>query len=200
MSADNLIERQRTNRLTLIGLLIIFASPMVIAYVGWLQGWFSNVGTTNHGELLRPMISLQQSGLQLKNENLTADAIKDKWWLIYVADDKSCDLTCQANAYLINQIRTSQGKEMARIDRMVVTKFNPFTAKAEAFIRQHFNIKIFPTLKERSPLKSNNIYLMDPLGNIFMRYESVEDEKEAVLKGKGIVKDLKKLLKYSQIG
>ncbi len=200
MSIDDLKKRQKNNRLTLIGLLVVFASPMVIAYLAWWQGWFNNMGTTNHGELIKPLITLSQTGLQLQQRNIEPDNIKDHWWIIYVTDDEKCALRCQANAYLINQARTAQAKEMERVDRMLVSKNGKLTLSAEKFVKEHFLINNFATLADISPLKANTIYLMDPLGNIFMSYESVKDEKEAVIKGKGLVKDLKRLLKYSQIG
>ncbi len=200
MNTDELKKRQKANRLTLIGLLVVFASPMIIAYLAWWQGWFNNIGTTNHGELIKPLISLSQSGLQLAQHPIDSDDIKNHWWIIYVTDDENCTLRCQANAYLINQARTAQAKEMTRVDKMLVSENGKLVPSAEKFVKEHFLIKLFPTLTDSSPLKANTIYLMDPLGNIFMRYESVSDEKEAVIKGKGLVKDLKRLLKYSQIG
>lgn len=200
MSTEDLKKRQKTNRLTLIGLLVVFALPMVIAYLAWWQGWFNHMDTTNHGELIKPLITLSEAGLQQKQSIVEAENIKDHWWIIYVTDDEKCALRCQANAYLINQARTAQAKEMERVDRMLVSKSGGLSSSAEKFVKEHFLINFFATLSDNSPLKANTIYLMDPMGNIFMSYEAVKDEKEAVIKGKGLVKDLKRLLKYSQIG
>ena len=50
-----------------------------------------------------------------------------------------------------------------------------------------------------NPMAANYIYLMDPLGNIFMRYELASSKSEAPLKSKDLRTDLNRLLKYLDV-
>jgi hypothetical protein len=54
-------------------------------------------------------------------------------------------------------------------------------------------IKVLPGYEDADPLISGRIYLVDPLGNLMMSYGSRSEAK-------GILSDLKKLLKLSHIG
>jgi cytochrome oxidase Cu insertion factor (SCO1/SenC/PrrC family) len=53
--------------------------------------------------------------------------------------------------------------------------------------------KISDALGEKAQLRNNVIYIMDPIGNVMMRF--TQDQSKKDLKA-----DLKKLLKVSQIG
>lgn len=191
---------KKNNRWTIVGLFVVFTAPLVIAYGGWYLGWFDNVGTSNHGELIQPVITLEESGILLEKKSIEEENLNRHWWIIFVSDDKHCGLKCQANSYLVNQARTAQAKELVRIEKLIISKNEIFTTRAQTFINEHFGSNVFATLSLTSPLEAGKIYLMDPLGNIFMYYPGVKDELEAVKAGKGIIKDLKKLLKISQIG
>ena len=54
--------------------------------------------------------------------------------------------------------------------------------------------------QEPSAVEAGRIYIMDPLGFIMLSYPAIADETESILKGKDLVKDLKRLLKVSKIG
>lgn len=191
---------KKNNKWPIIGLFTIFAAPLFIAYGGWYLGWFDNVGSSNHGDLIQPVVTLDKSGLLLQQKTMEEKDLNHHWWIIYVSDDKNCALRCQANVYLINQSRTAQAKELVRIEKLIVSKNQPFTSRAQTFINQHFGSNVFATLSANSSLEAGKIYLMDPLGNIFMSYPEVADEQQAVKAGRGIILDIKKLLKISQIG
>ena len=188
------------NQWTIIGLFLVFAAPMVIAYSGWSFGWFDSVGSSNNGELLQPVITLQQSSLEIENNPLTLEHLNAHWWLVYVTEDSNCGLKCQANVYLINQSRTAQAKEMGRVEKFVVVLKNEMSGDSRTYLNNHFGQNTFLTSSEQSKIIPGNIYLMDPHGNIMLRYDAVIDEKQAISSGGMIIKDLKKLLKISQIG
>ncbi len=193
-------EPKTRSRKTIVGLFIVFTAPMVLAYSGWIFGWFDNITKSNYGELIQPVITLEQSNLVYKQSPLAVEDLNEHWWLIYVTEDSHCELACQANTYLINQSRSAQAKEMVRVEKFVVIKNNKFTEDAEKYLNDHFGKNIFLQSSDDSALLPGNIYIMDPHGNIMLRYDAVTDEKQAIKAGKGIIKDLKKLLKISQIG
>jgi hypothetical protein len=193
-------SKTNKSRWTIIGLFIVFAGPMVIAYSGWSFGWFDTVGSSNNGELIQPVITLQQSNLEIENNPLTVENLNEHWWLVYVTEDATCGLECQANVYLMNQTRTAQAKEMGRVEKFVVVLKKEMVETSKNYLNNHFGVNIFLTSSEQSKIVPGNIYLMDPHGNIMLRYDAVTDEKQAINKGGMIIQDLKKLLKISQIG
>ena len=194
-------QKNRTkNRWTIMGLFIVFAAPMVIAYSGWSFGWFDNVGSSNNGELLQPVITLQQSSLEIENNPLTLEHLNEHWWLVYVTEDASCGPKCQINVYMLNKSRTAQAKEMSRVEKFVVVLRKEMTEESRSYLNSHFSKNTFLTSSDQSKVTPGNIYLMDPHGNIMLRYDAVMDEKQAISTGGMIIKDLKKLLKISQIG
>ncbi len=200
MKTSKQTEPNNRSRRTIVGLFLVFTAPMLLAYSGWIFGWFDNISRSNYGELLQPVITLDKSKLIYQNQPLNIENLNEHWWLIYVTEDKNCELACQANTYLINQSRTAQAKEMKRIEKFVVIRKGDFTEASKKYLNDHFGRSTFLRSENDSALKSNNIYIMDPHGNIMLRYDAVKDEKEAIKAGKGIIKDLKKLLKISQIG
>jgi len=191
---------QKKYKRTLITLAALFMLPIIIAYVGWWQGWFNQLSKTNHGKLLNPVITFEQAKFMDSKGLVPLKSFKNLWWIIYISADKDCQLSCQANAYLINQVRTAQAKETDRVDRLMVHVGNGFSEASKSYVREHFEVHFFTKLSQQSLLSKNKIYLMDPHGNIMLEYDAVKDEKEAVKKGGDLVKDLKKLLKISQIG
>jgi hypothetical protein len=110
----------------------------------------------------------------------------------------SCDAACVRQLYLMRQIRIAQGKEQSRIERLWVLTDGDEVAPAllldypglhmwrpadPAFVGQ------FPAAGDRAA----HIYLVDPLGNLMLRFPADPDPKR-------MMKDLKLLLKASQIG
>ena len=52
----------------------------------------------------------------------------------------------------------------------------------------------------RDRLKSNEIYVSDPLGNVILKYPTPKTDEEVLSVGKAMLSDLRKLLKYSRVG
>lgn len=200
MNPESETEKRKSDKLTLLALSALFMIPIIIAYLGWWMGWFNDVGKTNHGRLLTPVITYEQAGLTKDGTLVPLKKLNQKWWIIYVSNEEQCHLSCQANAYLINQVKTAQAKETSRVDRMLIKDGRGFSSQAMSYVKEHFEVSTFFQKSDNSLLKANKIYLMDPHGNIMLEYDAVKDEKEAVKKGGGLIKDLKKLLKISQIG
>ncbi len=188
------------NRSTMVALLLVFALPIIIAYSGWWLGWFKDLSTVNKGELLKPVILLEDTGLQYQGRDLLEKDLNHHWWLLYVAEDKNCQHKCQVNAYLINQTRVALAKEMDRVEKLMVNYGEGFSEESKLYVAKHFSNPRFNWIKRSERLKPGYVYLMDPLGNIMLRYEAVNTDREASFRGKEILFDLKKLLKFSRLG
>jgi cytochrome oxidase Cu insertion factor (SCO1/SenC/PrrC family) len=125
------------------------------------------------------------------------DAFKGKWVFVMV-DSGSCNEFCRRKLYDMRQVRLTQGKDMYRIERAwLVDDHEP---PADAIIAQYAGTHVLAV--QGSPLLSqlpaggsirDHIYIVDPLGNLMMRYPRDADP------GK-MKKDIIRLLKASRIG
>ena len=137
------------------------------------RGWWQKQGSTEHGQLLVPSLSI--TDLELRDQQgqpLNTTAFEKRWWLMYVAP-QNCDATCKHTQFLMQQIKIGLGPDQNRLHLWQ----GQGTATAEG-----------------------HLYIMDPMGQIMLRYPTYADPKESILKGRGVLKDLQKLFKVSHIG
>jgi hypothetical protein len=110
----------------------------------------------------------------------------------------SCDAQCARQLYLMRQIRIAQGKAQSRIERVwVVTDGGSPDA---ALLADYPDMQLWRANDARfvqqfpaDGARDAHIYLVDPLGNLMLRFPAQPEPKR-------IMKDLKLLLKASQIG
>lgn len=151
--------------------------------LGWLAyhyRWVSGA-TGNYGELLTP-----------RPIDGPAAPLKGKWVLV-TADAAACSAACERKLYIVRQVRKAQGKDAERIERLwlVTDGGRPRAELVAALEGAHIAtpdaalLKAFPNLAD--------IYLVDPLGNLMMRYPADPDPAR-------MIKDFERLLKISRIG
>lgn len=186
---------QPTPRAKLLFLIGIFVVPVLLAYLAYFG--LRPTAHSNYGDLL-PVTPLQHTG-GVSGEGGAFDltSLRGKWLMVHVGPSR-CDAACQQQLYLMRQIRIAQGKEQSRIERLwVVTDGG---ALSPALLQEHPGLHVwrpdsvafvaqFPATVPRSA----HIYLVDPLGNLMMRFPVQPAPKE-------VMKDLRLLLKASQIG
>lgn len=199
-------QKKRTNK-EFIWLMVIFILPVIAAVILFNVNGLRPTGTTNNGELITPARPLKNITLQqLDGGDFTNDQFQGKWTLVYISSS-DCDDVCKQSIYKMRQLRWAQGDNMKRIQRLLlladsehVETLEPVLKKYTGMLTVTGDIKVVAEvisqfeLKNKAPaLGANRLYLVDPLGNLMMSY-SVDAEPE------GIIKDMKKLLKISQIG
>jgi hypothetical protein len=129
---------------------------------------------------------------------------KGKWIMLKVGPS-DCQQECQDQLFAMRQLRTMQGKEMERIERVwLITDEQPLETM---LLRVNDGTRML-----RAPAvlasgcrwragdrASDHVYLIDPLGNLMMRFPkgAVSSDIEKV---KRVHKDIAKLLKASAIG
>lgn len=195
------------NRLVVPALILIFTAPMLVS---WLLINHTDYGispdTGHHGDLILPPRPIENLSLTVIADSEEAHNLHGKWTIAYLSND-GCNEACSEVLLKMRQIRLATGKYSLRIQRLVVfnelseVRFSP--NQKEAFKGQ----LIFSPDEEQLPLinqlfqiqpntnpdLTNYLFVIDPLGNLMMRYE-VKTEPA------GIIKDLKRLLRYSRIG
>lgn len=159
--------------------------------------WWRPAQHMNHGELLEtrplPATVLQEvSGRQFPFESLRGK------WLLLTVQPASCDARCRLKLYYMRQVRTAQNENMMRIERLwlVTGEGNP----AAELLAEHPGLRVArltdPGWLSALPVQreaAEHIYLIDPLGNLVLRYNAESNPQ-------GMLKDLLRLLKVSRIG
>ena len=202
MPAINLAEVRSANtpsgRWKMILVLLVCASPVVASY--FMYYVVKPEGRRNFGELIspqRPLPPLATQTLDGKAGELTA--LKNQWLLLSVAGG-ACDMRCEQNLYFQRQLRESLGREKDRLDRVWLVDDNiPVRPALLPALAAATVLRVQPAAVaqwlEPAPGKrlEDDLYLVDPLGNLMMRFPADMDD-EAGAKAK---RDLDRLLRAS---
>lgn len=137
-------------------------------------------GTTNQGEFVVPGLMVDQ--LQLRDSEGRQFATDGQWWVWVVGD--VCEQACLAAAEGVALVRLRLHKDAPRV-RQAVLVARP--------LEQRLPVMELPTYHGALGVLTPGVYIVDPLGNVVLRYSH-----EQV--GKPLLDDLKHLLKVSQIG
>jgi hypothetical protein len=201
--------QQKRGRWKLLLVLAVCASPMIFSYITYYGIMPS--GRTNFGTLIdpraHPIPALGATTLDAKPASL--DAWKGKWIMLKVGP-AACDKNCMDQMFAIQQLRSMQGKEMERIERVwLVTDTAPLET---ILIRQLEDVHILRAPAdvvakwlpvEQGASAADAIFLIDPLGHLMMRFPpppAGAAEADKIKHYAKIKKDIAKVLKASAIG
>lgn len=196
-------DQVRRGRRTALLLFAIGFGPMVFATIMFYTGWLNPAGHTNNGTLIQPVVPVQTLNLETSAGQPLADRFgpdlaEPQWLLLVAAGD--CGSECEELLYLARQVNIALGKNANRVDRAAVLGSVP--AELESRWQTDYGLMERLTPAPGStpawpqgidPQTQPRILLVDPFGNLMMHYG-------AGITGKELLKDLKHLLKISQIG
>ena len=178
--------RTRKSNIKFYLLVSIFVVPMIIGWVLFHYHSYFVFKTTNHGTLLTPPVSIE-------NIVLNSGAEK-KWQIVFLAKD--CEETETENMmHTLHQIQKALGKNSDRSSLILGTQklcnadYSSYFHKLS--VEQYGALKSL--LQTKNLQTSDSIYLVDPIGNVFMYYSVASDPMF-------ILKDLNHVLEVSQIG
>jgi hypothetical protein len=194
--------RPRSRRM-LILLAALFLVPLAVSfYLYYASGWRPG-GQVNHGELITPPRALPAVSLATPDgRNTESEFLRGDWSILYVGAG-ACDEHCRKALYTIRQVRLALGEKMDRVQRVFL--YTGGCCEQPFFGTEHAGLvaanidspagaellREFP--EEGAPPATGRIYLVDPLGNLMMNYPPDAPAK-------GMIEDLKRLLKLSHIG
>jgi hypothetical protein len=166
-------------------------APIVAAYVVYYL--FPRQPAANYGTLLATVPAPQIAGTRADGSAFRLDDLHGRWVLLWGAPG-NCGPSCDKALYATRQARTMQGKDQERIVRawLVVGDAMP----APALLAQHPDLvvaRVAASALDPLPGGSGSLYVIDPLGNLVLRYPVDPDIR-------GIANDLTRLLKASRIG
>jgi hypothetical protein len=186
-------------------LIFLFLAPLAFAF--WLyygSGWRPS-GRTNHGDLIEPARPLPAVALPpVGGGEPLAHALEGKWSLVVVGQgqaegDQGCDATCREALVYARQTWLSMGRELTRAQRVLLAPAG--CCDAGYLKREHEGLVALqaggpgaaPLLARFPAPTAGTVFIVDPRGNLMMRYDMHKDPK-------GLREDLKKLLELSHIG
>lgn len=180
-------------RLKLLGLASLFALPIVASLVTYT--WFRPEPGTSFGELLLPpaQVSAQRfarpGGGAFEFRELAGK------WILVVSDSGACPAACREKLASIRQVRLAMGRNATRMERVFVVDDTvaPEMGALEEFAGTVVALSPGAALPPGAGNDRAHVYLVDPHGNVMMRWPSGADRKR-------MLGDLQRLLKASQIG
>lgn len=189
-------------RVKFLGLIAVFLSPFI---AGWLALYVFEVRPTsgNYGTLIQPIKKLNWPTLETLDGEMLESGFGRKWTFLLFAGE-SCDELCRNNLFYMRQIRTLLGRDTMRLQNVLITG-QPLGAETKIYLQNFPNLKVIannrdPGLYDQFRLQgpgetgsSPIIYLVDPDQNLMMYFPAEFDQAQ-------VLKDIKKLMKLSQIG
>jgi len=193
-------------RRVLILVVFLFLLPVVSATWLYISGWRPEGRSLAHGELVQPARPVGDNVLKsMDGTPYRLSDLRGRWALVYLGPLPCAD-DCRNGLYKMQQVRLAQGRDAARVERVMIATNAGSDALREL-------AKQYPGLLAvggaRATLQSlarefvssqgtaldvpGRVYLIDPIGNLVMSYAPDADPS-------GMRKDLARLLRLSQVG
>ncbi len=187
------------NRVQIVMIFIVFTAPLLGAY------FYKPSSFNNYGDIYVPVRVVDNLQMQGAEGGVDFDGFRRQWVFLVTANG-ACDQACEANILKIRQLRFMQNQNMTRI-RTVFMQTGLQDAVAEDLRAKYSPVEVYEVepaaygqwaqvLKlDNAPAEAqmNRIYVIDPAGNLVISYPASAEPKS-------INKDIKRLLKTSQIG
>jgi len=160
-----------------------------LLYYSWKPQTFSN-----YGELLEVAPLADVAVADRDGKDFRFDQLRGKWMFLMV-DSGICDEYCVSKLYLMRQIRLTQGKNRDRIERLWLIPDDVRPAPAvelqypgtrQLMVDADAVLRLLPALRSAR----DHIYLVDPFGNLMMRFPRNADPHR-------MKQDITKLVKIS---
>ena len=182
----------RRGRAKVAGLAALFAAPIVASFVTYT--WLRPEGGASFGELLLPpaQVSAQTFG-RPGGGSFEFRELSGKWVLV-ASDSGTCPAACRDKLATMRQVRLALGRNAGRVERVFVA--DDTARPAPESLAEFAGPVLALAPVALAPGAGNDrahIYLVDPHGNVMMRWPAGADRKR-------MLGDLQRLLKASQIG
>jgi len=200
--SDSPVKPGKRSLAPLWTMVAVFAAPVIAAWFFYLNPEYLPAGRTNKGELISPVLPLTSDvalfspdGSELDRSGLTG-----KWTLVYVAGGECTD-ACLDRLIAIRQVRLALGESRLGVGRMLILT-DPVAADLASSLEHKFDgMQVALTdasgrerlldLLGEGAAALDRIYILDPMGNLMMRYGPAAPAKDTL-------KDMERLLKASK--
>ncbi|WP_417251806.1 SCO family protein [Castellaniella sp.] len=187
-------------------ILLISIAPVVFALLAY---YAPSLGLRppskpHYGQLIEPQreIPKQLSLHELDGKPYDLNQLKGQWILLSTGPG-ACPEACVRGLFVLRNSHASQGKEVDRINRiLLVTDDAPVApVVAEAYVGTHvlradpaqLAAWLVPDAADPTAALSTGMWIIDPLGHLMMMFPDGQDPE-------GVRDDIRVLLKNSRIG
>lgn len=182
-------------------MVIIFALPVVAAWFYYFNPELLPETRANRGELIQP-VRPWPADLRLTEPDgrvFDAATMADRWTLLTVSRSP-CDDACRQKLVELRQIRLALGESSLVVDRMALLAGDapkPALGAMDEFAGMREVVAADAAVPQLTALFGpqqaiwNRIYIVDPFGNLMMRYAADAPPKD-------VLKDMERLLKASK--
>ncbi|OUV62957.1 MAG: hypothetical protein CBC79_03865 [Gammaproteobacteria bacterium TMED119] len=195
------MSNKKTERAGLY-LIAVFVGPLLIAIVMYsMREHLPSLGSVSKGELIHPAQPIEAISLNSNQQTVFDFADFDGKWTYIVYQSQRCDLECEAALFKLRQARLATGRDSNRVQALLAYPNNQQFEIDQSIVDRHQKIKVgalselkmSAEVEQAEQLESGYVYLVDPNGNLMMKYNHMATSR-------GLLKDIKKLLKISNIG
>lgn len=190
------------SRALVIGIALMAALPFVLAWY-YVQHPELIGKRSNYGTLIVPPRPVETAVLMAKplSPSDALSELKGRWVLLHVAAG-DCGATCAETLHKTRQVRLMLNKEIPRVRRLLLVPESASPARYEGQIESEDGLLVagasaglLQTLASAvgAPPTDDMVLLLDPFSNLILWYDAGFDPY-------GLLKDLKHLLRASQIG
>jgi len=194
-------QRVRMRHLRTLAVLgSLFLVPLAASFWMYYGTDWRPARQVNHGELIspaRPLPSISLPSAASVPQPRTV-LLRGRWTLVYLGDGR-CDDRCHEALYVMRQTRLSLNKDMTRVERLFLVTAD--CCDREFLQREYPGLFVIDAkvpadaalLAAFPPDTADSLYVVDPLGNLMMRYDIRQNPH-------GLLEDLQRLLRLSHIG
>jgi hypothetical protein len=168
-------QRTARGRWMMIALLLVCAAPVLASYFTYYV--IRPTGRPGFGTLIAPQRPIPAAtAVALDGRSVPLQSLPQHWLLLSVAD-AACDPACQQRLYLQHQLRESLGKNMDRLgwvwlidDAAPVPRALLPALKSATVLRVSADVlaRWLPAAPKHA--LAEHLYLVDPQGNLMMRF------------------------------
>ncbi|MCP4768204.1 MAG: hypothetical protein GY875_18275 [Gammaproteobacteria bacterium] len=195
-------ENPVKHRIKFLALIAVFLSPFI---AGWMALYVFDIKPTsgNYGSLVSPVKKLTWPPLETIDGQSYEAGFGRKWTLLLFAGDDCAEL-CRSNLFYMRQLRTLLGRDTLRLQNVLISA-QPLSEEMKVYLSEFPNVKVVQGYRDAVLYRqfylegygevgaTPKMYLVDPDQNLMMHYPAENDQD-------GVLDDIKKLLKLSQIG
>lgn len=152
--------------------------------------------TANYGELLLPPHPITSQTFGKPGGGSWAFAELRGRWVLAMSDSGACPAACVEKLTTLRQVRLALGRNASRVGRVYVVDDLRTPDAGRLLPFEGTLVALTPAGMHLPPGAANDrahLYLVDPNGNVMMRWPADPDRKR-------VLRDLERLLKASQIG
>lgn len=181
--------------------MILFALPAMAAWFYYLNPEMLPQGRSNNGQLIVPVISVTEISLATaQGTSLDLSSLRPNWTLLILGSG-NCDAACRGRTAEARQIQKALAENGSRLERLLVLQgeqvmpsvlaLNGSVPGTHITLASDQLLQVLSATQEHGVESVNNVFIIDPRGNLMMQYHPDTSAKE-------ILEDLERLMKASK--